>query len=212
MISLFSFTLGVHLEKRVSNRMSNPHEPGVSAVATVADPIPNRLEFSEQAKNEEQILADILNQEIHDEVTHTGIKLDIPRQIFLPEKTKTSQAGATSPHPFEPKREAAPKSDPETQPKDRPKALTDTPKNTSKEKYTLQIGAYPTKEEVNKQLATLNPSQLKPFWKKADLKNKGKWYRLYVGRFSSRNAAEQAGEKYRSQHMITSFIVSKIFD
>jgi hypothetical protein len=53
-------------------------------------------------------------------------------------------------------------------------------------------------------------NDLSPFMREAEVKGKGKWYRLYLGGYPNKNAAEQAGEKYRSQRKIASFIVSNL--
>jgi cell division protein FtsN len=38
------------------------------------------------------------------------------------------------------------------------------------------------------------------------------WYRLFVGGFSTKDAAEKMGARYVSQHMIDAYIISKKVD
>jgi cell division septation protein DedD len=75
--------------------------------------------------------------------------------------------------------------------------------------YTLQIGSFPNLAEAKKQLSALQKAELKAFLHEAAIKGKGKWYRLYLGGYSSREAAEEAGEKYKTENKIHSFIVTK---
>jgi cell division septation protein DedD len=203
MVSLFTFTLGIHWGKRVASRVPEGSNESTPKVATVQDHVPDRVEFTEQAKGEDQAVVDNLNQELKNEVVTSGIKLDLPRQITLPEHTKSSHGGATSLNSSEPKKLSI---------SDKKGLRSPASKIEDQGSYSLQIGSYPTLDEVKKQLGLMNSSEQKPFWREVEIKGKGKWYRLYFGKFSSRNAAEQAGEKYRSQHMISSFIVSKILE
>lgn len=186
MVSLFTFTLGIHLGKRVGTKSHSLPNENVEKAQTLADQNPTRHQLLEQGKGEQVALEETLNQELHDEVTRSGIKLNIPRQVNLPEETKVSLNHSTT--------------------------SEETQSHHPSHPYTLQIGSYPTLAEAKKHLQSIAHSELQPFWREAELKGKGKWYRLYLGKFQSRNDAEQAGQKYRSQHMIDSFIVSKLFD
>ena len=53
------------------------------------------------------------------------------------------------------------------------------------EKYTIQIGAFRTKNQAEQLSQTLKNKGYPTFLNKADLGNKGVWYRVRVGRFSS---------------------------
>ena len=97
---------------------------------------------------------------------------------------------------------------------DRPKASAHPPRlakiSPAREisKYTLQIGAFPSEEEAKKRIAALNEDDYRPVLKEVDLKEKGKWYRLYLGEFATRFAAQKAGEEYSSQQVIDGFVIS----
>jgi septal ring-binding cell division protein DamX len=192
MISLFAFTLGIHLGKRVGAKTFSFRNKDAAPVQTVPDAIPNRQEFTEHGKVNQQILEDTLNQELHDEVTRAGIALEHPVQVDLPKKTLFSQGGATSLN------SSHPTHSPATAPVGR--------------KYTLQIGSYPVLDDAKKQISEVEAAGLKPFLRETDIKGKGKWFRLYLDEFPTRKAAEEAGENYRSQHKIASFIVTPLVD
>jgi hypothetical protein len=97
LIAAFAFTLGVHLGKRVSHQAAHEAVKEPTPVATSPDLVPNRQELNEQAKGVEQAVEEVLDQSLHDEVARTGVKLETPVPVELPEKTKSANGGATSP-------------------------------------------------------------------------------------------------------------------
>lgn len=96
MLSVFCFTLGIHLGKRAGTRTLNAESTETSTVTTVGDTLPNQQELSEQAKGSDQTAEETLNQDLHDAVLRSGIKLDTRHQVDLPEKPKRPNAGATT--------------------------------------------------------------------------------------------------------------------
>jgi cell division protein FtsN len=195
---------------------------------------------------------DAVNQATHEEVARTGIKLEDSRQLELPEKTRSKNAGATSLQtPAAPQTEQQPA---EHQAPQRPateqpveeqqqsvaenapspddevpaqKSLTPEQQEALSElnphhkvakkahpaasahHYTLQIGSYSNMNEAQARVKDLEISGLTPRIHATDLKGKGRWYRIYLGGFATKAAAEKAGKKYRAQGMIDSFIVAK---
>lgn len=276
MVAVFAFTLGVHLGKRVTGgKAAAPHAAATEGVTPVAE-APTHAE-TEQAMTQPTAVPpamsaaseDAVNQATHDEVTRTGIKLEDSKQLELPEKTKTKNAGATSltavPTPHEtsseeaaPHHEATPTeaapaeaegevpvthakatskkhaahkkhveeqapehaAEAETpQEKQQSEALAELHALNEKAKhaahgktsgpYTLQIGSYSEMKEAQERVKDLEISGLSPRIHATDIKAKGRWYRIYLGGFATKAAAEKAGGKYRAQGMIDSFIVAK---
>ena len=95
MVAVFTFTLGVHLGKRAGGNTRGRVTASSPLLETVDDIVPNRDEAADNAKEAKQVIEDSLNQQLHDEVTRTGIRLHTPHQVELPEKPKTKNAGAT---------------------------------------------------------------------------------------------------------------------
>jgi cell division septation protein DedD len=195
MIALFTFTLGIHLGKRIGTRIAGMGIDDIRSIQTLADPVPNRQELTEQAKGANEALEETLNHELREEVNHMGIKLKTPRQVVLPAHPKTANAGATTLNAGKLKTVSA-----------------KIPHSPETARYTLQIGSFPTIEEAATYLNKFSESKTKTFLKATEIKGKGKWYRVYIGKFESKTAAEQAGETYKKDHVITSFIVSKLSD
>ncbi len=96
MVAVFAFTLGVHLGKRVGPKGYVAAPGDAEPVVTLPDQVPNRQELTEQAKGAQQAADESLNQALHDEVARTGIKLDTPRQVELPDHARSKNAGATT--------------------------------------------------------------------------------------------------------------------
>jgi cell division protein FtsN len=195
MVALFTFTLGVHLGKRVGGKSVAGSADETVKVKTVADIVPNRQELNEQNEGTPRALEEVLSEALQNEVSRTGLKIAVQHQVDLPKNAQSHNAGATTleatrkvKHPVKNPGEA----------------------KNSDSKYTLQIGSFPTLEEAKKQISAMAQNDLSPFMREAEVKGKGKWYRLYLGGYPNKNAAEQAGEKYRSQRKIASFIVSNL--
>jgi cell division protein FtsN len=202
MVAVFAFTLGVHLGKKARVREAGAGKDS-PAVATVPDQSPNHQEIAEQAKGTQAAAESVLTDSLHEEVQKTGIHLDTPRQIDLPEKPRAENAGATT----EP---SAPKAEMETEnaapmTKMQPQTPVARPGH-----FSLQIGSFPTPEDAAARLKALDASGLNGTVREVDLPGKGKWYRVYLDGFPSKEEATKAGDKYRIEHKIDSFIVTKL--
>lgn len=185
MVAVFAFTLGVHLGKRVTVKplVSSPAHQSVTPVGveTPAVVVEDPHHASAAAAEPDD---DTLNQALHEEVTRTGIKIDQTRQVQLPEKTKEDISAA-----------AAPASAEEHEVEDA--------------KYALQVGSYADQKEAQDRAKDLGVSGLKVSIREAEIRGKGRWYRLFVGGYANKAEATKAGENYRTQGLIESFIVAK---
>lgn len=76
--------------------------------------------------------------------------------------------------------------------------------------FGVQVGSHQGLFEANQQIAALEAKGLKPFLHSVQLGGRGKWYRVFVGSFPSKDRAEKAGQSYKAKHMIDSFVISKI--
>jgi cell division protein FtsN len=92
---------------------------------------------------------------------------------------------------------------------EKPHHATSTKSLGASGKFTLQIGSYSSEKDAEERLKDLEISGLSPRIHATDLKSKGRWYRIYLGGFPTKAAAEKAGKKYRAQGVIDSFIVAK---
>lgn len=214
MVALFAFTLGVHLGKKVGPKAVARTNHETTTAPTVPDQTPNPNELSDQSKAAPQAAEDILNQSLKDEVAHSGIKIDKSRQVELPKTPKTKQSGAT--HTEETKKAEAhlPTHAIKPEPTELDEVLdTKTAKEAhlaGTKAFALQVGSHQSVEDAKRQLSGLDQAGVKTFLKSVDLKSKGKWYRVYLGEYPSRVEAEQAGVKFKEQHLIDSFIVAKV--
>ncbi len=76
-------------------------------------------------------------------------------------------------------------------------------------KFTLQVGSHPSLAESVEQMDRLKAQGLEAFRKSVDLKEKGLWHRVYLGGYASKDEAEKAGAKFRDQHLVDSFVVTR---
>lgn len=210
LVALFAFTLGVHLGKRVGPKGAAEHGLEATTAATIGDKFPNRQELVEQGKGANQAAEESLNQALHEEVIRTGIKLDDHKQVRLPEKTRAEKAGVPEPEAViaEPEHgeTAAPAQHAAESHAVAP--VSEAPAPELAAKFTLQIGSHPSAADAKVQLDDLEAKGLKPFQREALVKGR-KWFRVFVGGFGTKEAAEKAGRGYVSRRVIQAFVVSK---
>ncbi len=182
---LFALTLGIHLGKRVSHQ-SDYFLSQVSPVLPI-ESMPELLQETEDLPEEKKDLTMRIDQHLtnslHQETLLSQIHTRVPKEVDLPTQTKS-----------------------ELQKKPEAKELLIHPK------YTLQLGSYPSLEDTKGHLAQLERLQMKTFVQVVDLKEKGKWYRICLGQFTTRHAAEKTAAKYVSQNQITSYVVARLQD
>lgn len=188
LVALFAFTLGVHLGKKVGPKGFMERSRETKLVQTDTDKFPNRQELNEQEKGVNQALGESLNQSLHDEVARTGVKLDTPRQIYLPSAARSRAAGATT----------------LTEEEVVPAMQRPNPAG----RFTIQVGSYPSLGEAKDQVEALEALALTPFIRAAHVEGKGRWYRVFLEGFNSRAEAEDVGDRYVKQHMMESYVVA----
>jgi cell division septation protein DedD len=219
MVAIFAFTLGVHLGKRVTGKVvTAPVDPSDPAAAlTLGDKVPSKEEMAEQGKNVDHAADESLGQALHEEVMKTGIRLDQPRQLELPKNSRSAKV------PNEPPaHEASAESGTKTAPKHETLAEAEqsaehesaTPEEApaASGNFSVQVGSFPSQREAQHAANALNAKHVPTFIQSAELKGKGKWFRVFTGRFASRADAEKAGESFRAKRVVDSFVVAKVKD
>jgi len=198
LVVVFAFTLGLHLGKRVAPRTQEAVEKFPSTVGTVGDEVPNQQELADQSKEVHQAAEDALDKAAHDEVVRLGLSLDKGAQVDLPRGTRSKNSGATSE-----------KSIGSAPPVALPTKTHDpAPASAPGGKYTLQVGSFSTDGEAQAELKKVQDAGVSAQVRPVDVPGKGKWYRLYVGSYASREMATVAGQGLVTKKVITSFVVS----
>lgn len=95
--SVFAFTLGIHLGKRIGRSSSSGEVKETPLIGSVPDKVPSRQELTEQGKGVERTIEETLTLNLKEEVTHSGIKLETAHQVHLPENLKAVQTPPTKP-------------------------------------------------------------------------------------------------------------------
>lgn len=73
--------------------------------------------------------------------------------------------------------------------------------------YSLHLASYRSQDQARQHVARLEQKGVSAWVQAVDLKEKGRWYRVLVGRFAQRAAAEQQGRKLRQAGSIGEFTV-----
>lgn len=73
--------------------------------------------------------------------------------------------------------------------------------------FTLQVGSFEDKKHARQLLEKLEKKDYPVSLEKADLGEKGIWYRIKVGEFSTKEEAEEFGKKLEKEENLKGFIV-----
>lgn len=185
-VSVFSFTLGVHLGKHVPGSRSEVVGSVSNSVQTVPDQAPPSEELSEQTPRASANVEEFMNESLKKEVVDTGATLRQKIQVDLPEKKKAPKVEAQVP-------QAA--------------AAAPAPAKT-KGRFALQVGSYPSAEEANAQQKTLSEKGLSVVVRSIDLKGKGRRFRIMIEGFATQEEAEHEGQRYVTDHKVSAFVVT----
>lgn len=224
-VAAFAFTLGVHLGKVAGSPMTQVRLQAngmTSVVETVPDKFGNRQEFQDQIKGVHQAAEEALTLALQEEVSRTGLKLESLRQVELPKslKSKDNQVEALNKHtPFQPEKPLVnPPSDESEKSRsksdgNRDLALFSLPalqRHAPEGAFTLQVGSFNTVDMAKDHVIDLEAKHFKPFVRILETRTGGKRYQVYIGGFPNRGQAEKAGQRYRSEKVIDSFVIAKI--
>jgi cell division septation protein DedD len=76
--------------------------------------------------------------------------------------------------------------------------------------YSIQVASYKNLDSAVKRIAELIESGYDAFYKKADIKGKGTWHRIFVGKFKSKEEALQKAQTMKDQKVISDFMIKVI--
>lgn len=77
-------------------------------------------------------------------------------------------------------------------------------------KVTIQIGSYNVVAEAEERVAKLKSAGFEARSIRADIPQRGTWYRVQSGRFVSRDEAERYGRQLRDKGIVSSFITTDV--
>ena len=97
---LIGFTLGIHLGKQLSGSSEGNPTFKPSRIQTLEEQLPSRQELMDQSKGAQSLIQDVLQKNLHDEVQRSGLRLQSPHPVDLPQTPVNPHAGATTLHPL----------------------------------------------------------------------------------------------------------------
>ncbi len=210
-VALFAFTLGVHLGKQVVPKAieTTGEVKAVDPLTAAQEQAPSRTEISQEVKHVPGAVDETLDQSLRDEIAKTGLQVEKPRQVELPEKVRKKEL--TSPEvgaePDASHKEV--KDSGHGVPKQAPVKVTkvNVPISSAVSRYTLQVGSYPSLHDAEPELLKLNENGLRAEVREVEISGKGKWFRLFVGQFDTVKDADKAGKNFRKERRIADFVV-----
>lgn len=75
--------------------------------------------------------------------------------------------------------------------------------------FTLQVGSFNAQAEADGRVAKLVSLGVRAYVVRVEIPKRGTWYRLYVGRFGSREEAGRYGAQLRGKGAVADFIVAE---
>ena len=76
--------------------------------------------------------------------------------------------------------------------------------------YSIQVASYKDLDGAVKRIAELIESGYDAFYKKAQIKGKGTWHRIFVGKFKTREEALRKAQTMKDQKVISDFMIKVI--
>lgn len=87
-----------------------------------------------------------------------------------------------------------------------PAGATATPPDGSR--FTLQVSAFQDREEANELIRLLRSHGHNPYLMETEVPGRGRWYRVRLGKFSDRKAAEEFQARFEREEKISTYISS----
>src|SRR5581483_6579621 len=185
MVAVFAFTLGVHLGKKVATQPKATSPVGDTApVATLNDQVPEARELHDNAKGAEQAADETLSQSLKEEVKQVGVKTEKAVQVELPKQPKNANAGATTLQSLKKLSEQMNGETAQAPAKDESEEAQPAPGQSEEGRhggrFALQIGSYPVLADAKARIDEVSKAGLKPYLKEAEIKGRGRWYRVLL--------------------------------
>ena len=83
----------------------------------------------------------------------------------------------------------------------------DAPAASSRHKFTVQVGSYPTTEEAQKALGRWKKKGYSAFLSEGQIPDKGTWYRVRIGGFDDKSAADAFLQKLKTNEKTAGIVV-----
>ncbi|MEW6618744.1 MAG: SPOR domain-containing protein [bacterium] len=85
----------------------------------------------------------------------------------------------------------------------------ETPSSPSQEEFTIQLQSSQNRERVEELLTELRNRGYLAYAIQVDLKEKGIWYRIRLGKYNSREEALNEAEKLKNKGVISNYLITK---
>ncbi len=80
-------------------------------------------------------------------------------------------------------------------------------KSPSNAQYSIQVGSYPSMDEANSKISDWRSRGYPAFMMIADIPDRGRWYRVRIGGFASKEDAQKYMDRFRSSENTEAIIV-----
>lgn len=76
--------------------------------------------------------------------------------------------------------------------------------------YSVHGASYQSLEPLEQHIKALQDKGYEAFYERVDIPRQGKWYRMYIGRYDSKDLAQQAADKLKTGKVIPGFHIRRV--
>ncbi len=182
----FFFTLGLHYGKKIAipthhSQVSETDEKLEEGPETV----PPKENLEAGSNHEKPVVADTIKEATHEEVEHSGVKIEHSKATALPAQKVEASVEHKVAEPVA------------------PVAAT-----VAANSFYIQLGSYTNKKEAQNKVKSLAKAGVKTEIQTAEV-NQVTRYRVLIAGFKSKGAADMHGRELKQKHKIDNYIVIK---
>ena len=93
-----------------------------------------------------------------------------------------------------------------------PCLLITGPTHAQSKFYSIRIGSYKNKKYAAEEITRLKKQDYNAFYRYVEVQGKGKYYRVYVGKFNSKEEAKKKADQLINLAIISEYLINVLFD
>ena len=142
--------------------------------------------------------------------TNTIRKIPLKDLEFYEKLAKKKKASMQEPAPAAPKVKEKRATPAESQPKPagQQRGMDSKKKTPSKDRFTVQLASFKDLNSAKKFAAQFKDLKPQPTVRTVDLSGTGRWYRVQVGKLSSRDEATALADRLAKKYQLKAFVIS----
>jgi DedD protein len=206
------FTLGYYVGTDQA-RKTAPNEKPAALPEVVSQYLPKKEEFTFYKtltdKGDKTVSIELKPKQKTEESVPSNKDTVAPDAEAKPKQHETAKAPETKAEKPAIKPVAQQTAKAQRPPAPSPKEPAAAKQAASKVRYTIQVGSYPEKAMAEEETKNMKKRGYAAFLVATDIPDKGKWYRVRVGSFATKQSAEKLAKELKNKEGIDGFITTE---